>query len=67
MKKLDGTRLGDKKSLNINRLFLQKNRFVSEKIAYIAEEVFECQKSDTISFIFIKKKSRIFNRKNAYF
>ena len=49
MKKLDGTRLGDKKSLNINRFFEKKNRLFkkksfifNKKIAYIPEEVGDC-------------------------
>jgi len=35
-------------------------------IAYIAEEVGDCQISDTKSFIF-NKKTAYFNTKNAYF
>jgi len=49
VKKLDGTRLGDKKSLNINRFFEKKNRLFkkksfifNKKIAYIPEEVSNC-------------------------
>ena len=56
MKKLDGIRLGDKKSL-----ILQK------KIAYIAEEVGDCQISDQKSHIFNKKIAYFKNKKNAYF
>ena len=66
MKKLDGTRLGDKKSLNINRLYFLKIGLFNYKIAYIVEEVGDCQKSDTKSFIF-NKKSLIFNTKKRLF
>ena len=71
MKKLNSTRLGDKKSLSINRLFL-KNRlfkkidYFQQKIAYIADEVSDCKISDTKSLLF-NKKSHILKTENAYF
>ena len=65
MKKLDGTRLGDKKSLNIN-LILKKIALFQQKKVYIAEEVGDCQISDTKSFIF-NKTPLIFNTKKRLF
>ena len=55
MKKLDGTQLGDKKSLNKNCLFFKKKALFQQKITYIAEEVSDYQISNTKLFIFNKK------------
>ena len=43
-----------------------KVAFFQQKIAYIAEEVGDCQISDSKSFI-LNKKSLILNAKDAHF
>ena len=66
MKKLDGTRLGDKKSLNINRLFLKKSLCFNKKIRLYCRRSWGLP-NKRLKIVYFQQKSLIFNTKKRSF